>query len=266
MKTKNKSTVSFGVIPIFMICLLVVVLSGYPIQDVNKKEILKHQYRIKKLLHHTTKQKTEEAIQTFENQVASSEEEIVYDQIASTIIDNQFENLSSSQREILVFYILCQATNNVEEDIRMITAEIEAMNQAKEKLGKFIEDVTKWIEEETKKSGQESEISTSQAQEKEQAPLLKKHEDLEATLHFKVKYPRMPEIAYPENLEEMSLPKLRIELDRLKIALNSLHEVSRTGIQAFQKATGLRSKFLQTLSYLSGRIADIEDSLIKNIR
>ena len=266
MKIKIKSNSWAAVILFFIVFLLGIVLQGIPIQDINKNEILKHQYRIKKLLHPVTKQKTEQAVQAFESQVASSEFDANYDQIASTIVNNQFENLSSFQTEILAFYIMCQSTTNAEDDIRLITAEIEAMNLAKERLAKLIEDVTKWIEDETKKSGEETEISSSQAQELEQSPLLKKHEKLETTPHFKVEYPKMPEIAYPEDLEEMELSKLMIELDRLKIALNSLHEVSRAGTLALQKVTNLRSQFLQLLSFLSGRIANIRDTQIRNIR
>jgi len=258
--------VTLGSILILLVGLLAVSIPLNFAQERITKEIFEQQYRIRKQLHPSTQEKIEQAAQIFLNQAVSAEMDIFYDQIAANVIEGQFETLSGEAEEILSFYIICQATSKVEEDMRLMTHEIEAMNQAKEKLGNLIDEAQRWIEKESQEPIHKSEKTSAELQEHEQTPLLKIEENLAVTPNTKMEYPRMPEISYPENLVEMSLPELEVELYRLKVALNSLHDISKTGIEALNEVREQRLKFLQSLTSLSRTVANIPDSVIKDIK
>lgn len=266
MDTTAKPKVIRGTILTFFVVLLAASIPLNFAQERITKDIFEQQYRIRKQLHPSTREKIEQAAQIFLSQTVSAEMDIFYDQIADNVIEGQFENLSGEEEEILSFYIICQATSKVEEDMGLMTHEIEAMNQAKEKLGNLIEEAQRWIEKESQEPIHKSEKTSAELQEHEQTPLLKIEENLAVTPNTKMEYPRMPEISYPENLAEMSLPELEVELYRLKVALNSLHGISKTGIEALNKVQERRLKFLQSLASLSRTVAIIPDSVIKDIK
>ena len=134
MKAKTPFTFSGWLVPILIICLLAVTFFIYSAQEVDKKDILKQQYRIGKNLNPATKTKAIDAVKVFENQISSAEENVFIPQMATEIIQNQFENISPPEVDILCFHVLCHATIDLEDDIRLITTEIEAMNLAKQKL------------------------------------------------------------------------------------------------------------------------------------
>lgn len=266
MNTKIQTIISGWIIPFFAVSLIAMVMSVNSAQEVDKKEILKQQYRIRKNLNPATKTKAMLAVKTFENQISSAEEGVFLSYIASEVIQGQFENISPPEVDILTFHILCEATNDIEDDIRFITAEIETMNRAKQKLNELIEDFSGWIEEKIKSSTQSTEIASTQVPEKELPPVLKEYESMAVTPNFKVEYPRSPEITYSKNPEEMSLSELNTDLNRIKTALNSFHRISETASLVLQKEMGRRSEFLQMLSDLIRSISDVKDDLIKNIK
>lgn len=238
----------------------------YSAQEVDKKDILKQQYRIGKNLLPATKTKAIDSVKAFENQISSAEGNIFIPQMVTEIIQSQFENISPPEVDILSFHVLCQATIDLEDDIRLITTEIEAMNLTKQKLNELIYNFNEWIEEKTKTSSQSTERESTEASEEELPPVLKEHESMEKTPNFNAEYPRSPEIIYSRNPEEMILSELETELNRIKTALNSVHRTSETGVLALQKQLDQRSKFLQTLSDMVRRVLDIREDLIRNIK
>ena len=266
MKARSNTEVIQRSILIFLVGLLALTIPLNFAQERIAKDILEQQYRIRKQLNPSARYKIDQATQVFLDQAASAEMDIFYEQIAADVIEGQFENLSGQAEEILSFYIICQATSKVEEDMRLITHEIESMNQAKEKLDNLVDETQRWIEEESQKPVHESDKTTAELQEHEQTPILKMEEDLAVTPNYKMEYPKMPEISYPGNLAEMSLSELEVELYRLKVALNSLHEISKTGIDALSEVQKRRLKFLQSLTFLARTIAIIPDSVIKDIK
>ena len=96
--------------------------------------------------------------------------------------------------------------------------------------------------------------------------MLKEQESLEIALHFKAEYPKSPEIIFSKVLEKMSLSELNNDLYYVKTALNSVHRVSKTAMEALRRETERRDNFLKELYYESEKISNIDDSEIMGIR
>lgn len=263
MRVKGRILISRVIFPILIFSILTSGSSGNQAQTIDKNKILNEQYRIKKQLHPSTQPKILQAVQSFKENYLSLGEESNPTFIASRVARDQFRTVSTAQRNLLGFYVLCLATANLERDIGLITVEVEKMNRAKEELNRIITSMEEQIEEKTKDETQESEEEQA---EEEETPVLKKYESLETAPHFKAKYPKSPEIIFSKELEKMSLSQLNNDLYYVKTALNSVHEVSKTAIEALRKEMERRDNFLLELFYESEEISNIDDSEIKSIR
>ena len=263
MRIRGCIFISRVIFPILIFCILTAGLSGEHAQTVDKKKIQNEQYRIKKHLHPSTQTKIVQAVQSFKENYLSLGEESNPIFIASQVARDQFRTVTTSQKDLLGFYVLCLATTDLEGDIGLITAEIDKMNLAKEDLNRLITSMEEQIEEKTKEETQESEEEQA---EDEETPVLKEYESPETAPHFKAEYPKSPKIIFSKELEKMSLSQLNNDLYYVKTALNSVHRVSETAIEALKKEMERRDIFLLELFYESEVILNIDDSEIKNIR
>lgn len=263
MRVKGQPFISRVIFSVFIFCFLTAGSSGEQAQSIDKNNILNEQYRIKKLLHPSTQPKIIQAVQSFKENYLSQGEESNPIFLASQVARDQFRTSSALHIELLGFYVLCQATTDLEEDIRLITSEIEKMNRVKEELNGLITSMEEWIAEKTKNANQESE--EEQAKE-EETPVLKEYESMEIAPHFKAEYPKSPEIIFAKEPEKMKLSELNNDLYYVKTALNSVHTVSKTAMEALRKEIERRDNFLLELFYESENISGIADSEIKSIR
>lgn len=263
MRVKSHTLISRVIFPVLISCILTTGFPGEQAQTIDKKKIQNEQYRIKKQLHPSTQPKITQAVQSFKENYLSLGEESNPIFIASQVARDHFRTISASQKDLLGFYVLCLATADLEGDIGLITAEIEKMNRAKEELNRIITSMEEQIEENTKEETQESEEEQA---EEEETPVLKEYESLETAPHFKAEYPKSPEIIFSKELEKMSLSQLNNDLFYIKTALNSVHRVSETAIEALRKEMEHRDNFLLELFYESEVILNIDDSEIKSIR
>jgi hypothetical protein len=246
----------------FLVCPVSSGFSGIQAQDIDKNKILKEQFRIRKQLHPSTQSKIAQAVQEFEDNILAEGEEANPVFVASRAARNQFREVSPIQTEVLGFYVLCLATSNLEEDIRLIAAEIEKMNRVKEELNSLIYEMNKQIKEKTERGEQE----TSKEAEEKETPVLKEQEAMEVAPHYKIEYPKSPEFIYSKELAEMSIAGLNNDLYYVKTALNSVHKISETAVEALRKEMDRRTRFLDELLVQSEDISRIEDAEIKSIR
>ena len=261
MKIKNKICSSWIFLSVFIFILLAVGFSGVQSQTIDKSQILKEQYRIKKQLHASMHSKISQAVATFPENLLTAREESQPVFVAQQIARYEFRTVSQTQVRLLGFYILCQATANLEEDIRLITVEIEKMNKAKEELNLLIASIEEQIEKKTEEGEQESE-----EEQEEETAVLNEYEALETAPHFNAEYPKSPEIIYSKELETLRLSQLNNDLYYIKTALNSIHSTSKTAIEALRKETDLLDKFILELYIQSEDISNIDDEEIKGIR
>ncbi len=246
---------------VFIFSFLAMGLSRVRSQTIDKNQILQEQYRIKKQLHPSMHSKISKAVESFPENFLTDREESQPVFVASQIARYQFRTVSPVQVRLLGFYILCQATANLEEDIRLITVEIEKMNKAKEELNLLIASMEEQIEKKTEEGAQESEV-----EREEETSVLKEYDTLETAPHFKAEYPKSPEIIYSKELETLSLSQLNNDMYYIKTALNSVHSTSKTAVEALEKEMELRDRFLLELYILSEGIKNIDDEEIKSIR
>ncbi len=263
MGIRGRTLISRVIFPILISCILTMGFPAQQAQTIDKNKILNEQYRIKKQLHPSTQPKITQAVQSFKENYSSLGKESNPVFIASQVARDQFRTVSPSQESLISFYVLCLATTDLEEDIGLMTAEIEKMNRAKEELNRLITSMEEQIEEKTEEETQESEEEQA---EEEETSVLKEYESLETAPHFKAEFPKSPEITYSKEPETMSLSQLNNDLYYVKTALNSVHAVSKTAMEALRKEMERRDNFLLELFYQSELISNIEDSEIKSIR
>lgn len=262
MRAKTIPVISRILIIHFLICLVSSGFSGTQAQDTDKSKILKEQFRIRKQLHPTTQSRIAQAVQEFEENITAEGEEANPVFVASRAARNQFREVSPIQTEVIGFYVLCQATSSLEEDINLIASEIEKMNRVKEELNELISEIDKQIQEKTESGAQET---STEAEEKE-TPVLKEQETMEVAPHYKTEYPKSPELIYSKELASMSIAALNNDLYYIKTALNSVHKTSETAVESLRKEMDRRTRFLSELLVLSENISRIEDDEIKSIR
>lgn len=261
MKIKNKASSSWIFLSVLTLSLLAAGSSGGQSQNIDRNQVLKEQYRIKKQLHPSLQSKISQAVESFKENFLTSGEESQPVFVASQVVRDQFRTVSPTQARLLGFYVLCQATSALEEDIRLITAEIEKMNRAKEQLDVLIASIEEQIEKKTEEGAQES-----VEEREEETAVVKEYETLETAPHFKAEYPKSPEIIYSKELEKMSLSELNNDMYYIKTALNSVHSTSKIAVEALRKEMDLRDRFLLELYFQCEEIINIDDADIKSIR
>ena len=111
-----------------------------------------------------------------------------------------------------------------------------------------------------------SNVGESEEEQEEETPVLNEYEALETAPHFKVEYPKSPEIIYSKELETMSLFQLNNDMYYIKSALNSIHSSSKIAVEALRREMDLRDRFLLELYIQSEEIKNIDDEEIKSIR
>ena len=262
MRTKTTPVILTILTLVFPVFLVSSGFSGKQAQDIDKNKILKEQFRIRKQLHPSTQSKIAQAVQEFEDNILAEGEEANPVFVASRAAWNQFREVSHLQTEVLGFYVLCQASLKLEEDIRLIAAEIEKMNRVKEELNRLISEMDNQIKKKTESGEQE----TSKEAEEKETPVLKEHEAMEVAPHYKMEYPKSPEFIYSKELASMSIAELKNDLYYVKTALNSVHKISETAVEALRKEMDRRTRFLDKLLIQSEDISRIEDAEIKSIR
>ena len=159
MRARGHTLISRIIFPVLIFCVLT---TGFPreqAQSIDKAKILKEQYRIKKQLHPTTQPKFNQAVQSFKENYLSLGEESNPIFIASQVARKHFRTVSPSQIDIIGFYVFCLAIADLEDDIGLISTEIEKMKRAKEELNSLITTMGELIEEKTKDAVQESEVN-----------------------------------------------------------------------------------------------------------
>lgn len=261
MNIKNKTSGSWIFLSVLTLSLLAAGSSGGQSQNIDRNQVLKEQYRIKKQLHPSLQSKISQAVESFKENFLTSGEESQPVFVASQVVRDQFRTVSPTQARLLGFYVLCQATSALEEDIRLITAEIEKMNRAKEQLDVLIASIEEQIEKKTEEGAQES-----VEEREEETAVVKEYETLETAPHFKAEYPKSPEIIYSKELEKMSLSELNNDMYYIKTALNSVHSTSKIAVEALRKEMDLRDRFLLELYFQCEEIINIDDADIKSIR
>jgi hypothetical protein len=159
------------------------------------------------------------------------------------------------------FLVLTKATQYLDENLRTITAEVEAMTAAKDKLRDLISQVNRDVAANAGSDGAGQLLDFSRGLGSERA------------YHHVPVPPADPNAPGGVRLEPIDLYRGKIETydelvtirDGLKDQLDSLSEVSEMTSLRLQMTMDRRSKFMQTLSNIMKKVSSTDDILVQNL-
>ena len=191
-----------------------------------------------------------------------------------------FAGLSQMDISQAAFIVLSMATKDMDDDIRMIMAEIKAMNAAKQKLRELTKELNGWISQEMSKhpgskdidnekvAGSKTKASAARPTAKATAPPLRRitlDTKTSPVIHLEyVKTPVIPPLP-PQN-PGLTVSGLKSMLDDLKGKLDSMNEMSEMTSLRLQMTMDRRSKFIETLSNIMKKIGTTQETLVQNIK
>jgi hypothetical protein len=162
----------------------------------------------------------------------------------------------------------------------MITAEIKAMNTAKQKLRDMIKELNNWISQEMSKHAGSEDIDnenvaasktkarTARPAAKATAPPLRRitlETKTSPVIHLEyVKAPVIPPL--PPRNSGQTVSGLKSMLDDIKGKLDGMNEMSEMTSLRLQMTMDRRSKFIQTLSNIMKKTSTTQDALVQNIK
>jgi hypothetical protein len=178
------------------------------------------------------------------------------------------------------FIVLSMAAEDMDEDIRLVIAEIKAMNAAKQKMRDMIKDLNEWISQEMSKQPGSKDIDNGNAagsKTSSRAPqppakpspvpvrriTLETRASPVARLEY-VKAPAVPPL--PPRNPGLSAAALGALLDDVEGNLDGMNEMSEMTSLRLQTTMDRRSKFIETLSNLMKKIGTTQESLAQNIK
>jgi hypothetical protein len=167
------------------------------------------------------------------------------------------------------FLVLAMAAKDMDDDLRMIMAEIKAMNAAKQKLRDQIRELDKWISEEmgkakdsAKRPAAASRAPSAKARPVRIVPLQKASSPV-----IRLEYVRAPTIPpLPPRNADIAVSGLKSLLDELEGRLDDMNELSEMTSLRLQMTMDRRSKFISTLSQMMKKTSTTQDVLVQNIK
>ena len=179
------------------------------------------------------------------------------------------------------FLVLAMAAKDMDDDLRMIMAEIKAANAAKKKLRDLIEELNDWISEAMAKASdhsKSSDIDNSKVSEKPPATAgrtqpakvapfrsVSLQKAFSPVIHFE--YVMAPTIRpLPPRGPDVSVSTLKSLLAENKDRLDGLNELSEMTAIRLQATMDRRSKFVETLSQMMKKTSTTQDILVQNIK
>jgi hypothetical protein len=179
------------------------------------------------------------------------------------------------------FLVLAMATKDMDDDLRMIMAEIKAANAAKQKLRDQIKDLNDWISEAMGKAGDHSKssdidntkvsgkppVAAARTQPAKVAPIRSVSLQKAFSPVIRLEYVKAPMIRpLPPRNSDVSVSSLKSLLDENKDQLDGLNEFSEMTTLRLQMIMDRRSKFISTLSQMMKKTSTTQDTLVQNIK
>jgi len=198
-------------------------------------------------------------------------------------LDHIFQNAGLSAPDVseAAFIVMAMATKDMDDDIRIVMAEIKAMTAAKQKLRDQVQQVVSWINQEVAKDRERPETSEPKKagapgakprlSEKPRPPMsalvhgafLEKASSPIIHLDY-VKAPVVPPL--PPQDSGTTIQGLKFLLNDLKGRLDGMNEMSEMTSLRLQMTMDRRSKFIQTLSNIMKKMGTTQDTLSQNLK
>jgi hypothetical protein len=162
-------------------------------------------------------------------------------------------SFGSADIEALVFVVLMNATQDMDQDLKTIMGQVNAINQAKESL----RSLQLSTQEEVARSGGKA---SAPCRSPFCLSLAQRLGQLSAST---ASLPRAVRLQSPS---EPTYANLQVLQNSLKSQLDSMSEMSETESLRLQMAMDRRSKFVETLSNIMKNISDTQSSIIGNLK
>ncbi len=191
-----------------------------------------------------------------------------------------FAGLSQKDISEAAFIVLSMATKDMDDDIRMIMAEIKATNAAKQKLRDMIKELNGWISREMSKHPGSEDIDNEKLgapgtkaraprpAAKTTTPPLRRmtlETGTSPVIHFEyVKTPVIPPL--PSRDPGLTVSGLKSLRDDIQGNLDGMNEMSEMTSLRLQMTMDRRSKFIETLSNIMKKIGTTQETLAQNIK
>ncbi|MBE3112835.1 MAG: hypothetical protein IMZ46_20380 [Acidobacteria bacterium] len=191
-----------------------------------------------------------------------------------------FVGLAATDISEAAFIVLSMATKDMDDDIRMIMAEIKATSAAKQKLRDLIKELNSWISQEMSKHPGSEDIDNEKVEKpgttagaarpaaKTPVPPVRRmtlETKASPVIHLEyVKAPVIPPLL-PRN-PGLTVSGLKSLLDDLQGNLDGMNEISEMTSLRLQMTMDRRSKFIQTLSNMMKKIGTTQETLAQNIK
>jgi len=167
------------------------------------------------------------------------------------------------------FLVLAMATKDMDDDLRMIMAEIKATNDAKQKMREQIKALNRWISEEMGKASSSSDINNANVTGRTRATGTRSRLGLEKASSplIRLEYVKAPVVPpLPPRNSNIPVATLKARLDDIQGQLDSLNELSEMTSLRLQMTMDRRSKFISTLSNIMKKESSTQDILVQNIK
>ena len=160
------------------------------------------------------------------------------------------------------FIVLMMATKDMDEDLKMIMAEVKAMTTAKRGLRELISRVNRDVAANawTKANKPSLDFSKGMGSQRAYHQACMPYIDTESEDGVKC----IPTDLYPGKID--TIAQLEAIRDNLKGKLDSMSEMSEMTSLRLQMIMDRRSKLLSTLSNVMKKISATQDSLVQNIK
>ncbi len=180
-----------------------------------------------------------------------------------------FPGLTTADVEEAAFIVMVMATKDMDDDIRMIMAEIKATNAAKQKIRELIKELDAWIAQEMSKPARSGDIGDKRvAGSKKPAPLPRRiNLETKASPAIHLEYVKTPIIpTLPPRTSGLPVSGLKSLRDDLKSDLDGMNEMSEMTSLRLQMTMDRRSKFVETLSNILKKTSKTSETLVQNIK
>ena len=180
-----------------------------------------------------------------------------------------FAGLSRTDVSEAAFIVMSMATRDMDDDIRMIMAEVKAMTAAKRTLRDKINDINRWISEEMSKHPGSSDVQNEPASGS-RTPVRHARRAAPAwgtSPVISLQYAKAPVVApLPRRNPGLSVAELKDLRDDVAGNLDELNEMSEMTSLRLQMTMDRRSKFISTLAQMMRKISSTQNTLVQNIK
>jgi hypothetical protein len=184
-------------------------------------------------------------------------------------VTRTYPGLAATDVSETAFFVLAMATEDMDDDIRQVMAEIRAMNAAKQKLRGSIKELNGWISEEMSKPAGTGNPEHEKVERPGTPPPLPRRMAFETrtspVIHLEyAKASAVPPL--PSRRPGLTAAALRALLSDAQKDLDVLNEMSEMNSLRLQMTMDRRAKFIQTLSNLIKKLGSAQERLVQNIK